>query len=147
MPSIVVIQSLSHVQLFATPWTAAYKASLSSTISQSLFKFIKSVMPSNYLILGCPLLLLPSIFPSIAVSSNESGASRATKEAALRYLHADIFSSWASVDLDWVVLKGQTWIHTVVSEMTSGTPLKKRYAHVETSGLSWQLPWAHWFIP
>ena len=64
--TVVVVQSLSHVWLFVTPWTAARQASLSLTISQSLLKFmsIASVMPSNHLILWCPLLL-PSIFPSI----------------------------------------------------------------------------------
>ena len=67
-------QSLSHVQLFATPWTAAHQASLSITNSQSLLKLmsIESVMPSNHLILCHPLLLLPSIFPSIRIFSNES---------------------------------------------------------------------------
>ena len=71
---VVVVQSLSHVQLFAIPWTAAHQASLSITNSQSLLKLmsIESVMPSNHLILCCPLLLLPSIFPSIRVFSNES---------------------------------------------------------------------------
>ena len=74
MPSIVVIQSLSHVQLFATPWTAAYKAPLFSTIFQSLLKFmsLESVMPCNHLLLCHSFLLLPSIFPSIRVFSNES---------------------------------------------------------------------------
>ena len=68
------IQSLSQVWLFVIPWTAPRQASLSITISQSLLKLmsIKSVMPSNYLILCHPLLLLPSIFPSIRVFSNES---------------------------------------------------------------------------
>jgi len=68
------IQSLSHVQLFATPWTAAHQASLFITNSWSLFKLmsIESVMPSNHLILCCPLLLSPSIFPSIRVFSSES---------------------------------------------------------------------------
>ena len=68
------VQSLSRVRLFVTPWTAARQASLSITNSLSLFKFmsIESVMPSNHLILGHPLLLLPSIFPSIRVFSNES---------------------------------------------------------------------------
>ena len=68
------VQSLSHVQLFMTPWTAARQASLSITNSQSLFKLmsIESVMPSNHLILCCPLLLPPSIFPSIRALSNES---------------------------------------------------------------------------
>ena len=65
---------LSHVQLFATPWTAAHQASLSFTISWSLLKLmsIESVMTSNHLTLCCPLLLPPSIFPSIRVFSNES---------------------------------------------------------------------------
>ena len=64
----------SHVWLFVTPWTAACQASLSITNSQSLLKLmsIESVMPSNHLILCHPLLLLPSIFPSIRVFSNES---------------------------------------------------------------------------
>ena len=64
----------SHVWLFATPWTIAHQASLSFTISQSLLQFmsIKSVMLSNHLILCYPLLLLPSIFPSIRVFWNES---------------------------------------------------------------------------
>ena len=67
------VQWLSRVQLFATPWTAAHQAFLSITNSRSLPKLmsIESVMPSNHLIL-CPLLLLPSIFPSIRVLSNES---------------------------------------------------------------------------
>ena len=70
---VVVVQSLSHDPLFVTPQTAAYQAPLSSTISQSLFKFmaIESVMPSNHLILCHPILLLPSVFPSIRVFSNE----------------------------------------------------------------------------
>ena len=68
------VQSLSRAQLFVTPLTAACQASLSTTNSQSLFKLtsIEEVMPSNHLILCCLLLLLPSIFPSIRVFSNES---------------------------------------------------------------------------
>ena len=68
------VQSLSHVQLFVTPWTAACQASLSITNSWNLLKLmsIESVMPSNHLILCHPLLLLPSIFPNIRVFSNES---------------------------------------------------------------------------
>ena len=68
------VQSLRCVQLFVTPWTAARQASLSITNSRSLFKLmsIVSVMPSNHLILCCPLLPLPSIFPSIRVFFNES---------------------------------------------------------------------------
>ena len=68
------VQLLSCVRFFATPWTAAHQASLSITNSQSLLKLtsIKLVMPSNHLILYCPLLLLPSIFPSNRVFPNES---------------------------------------------------------------------------
>ena len=68
------VQLLSHVRLFATPWTAAHQVSLSITNSRSLLILmsIESVMPSNHLILCRPLLLLPSIFPSIRVFSNES---------------------------------------------------------------------------
>ena len=68
------VQSLSHVQLFVTPWTAACQASMSITNSQSLLKLvsIELVMPSNHLILCLPLLLLPPIPPSIRVFSNES---------------------------------------------------------------------------
>ena len=68
------VQSLSHVWFFATPWTASCQASLSITNSRRLLKLmcIESVMPSNHLILCHPLLLLPSIFPSIRVFSSES---------------------------------------------------------------------------
>ena len=73
-PIISSVQSLSHVRLFATPWTAACQASLSITNSQSLLKlmFIKSVMPSNHLILCRLILYLSSIFPSIRVFSHQS---------------------------------------------------------------------------
>ena len=81
MPASVLIwlhllcccQSLSRTLLFVTLWTAARQASLSFTISWSLLKFmsIESVMLSNHLILCCPLLLLPSIFPSIGIFSHE----------------------------------------------------------------------------
>ena len=69
-----LVQLLSRVQLFATPWTAARQASLSSTNSWSLLRLtsIELLMPSNHLILCCPLLLLPSVFPSVRVFSNES---------------------------------------------------------------------------
>ena len=74
MLSVSSVQSLSHVWLFATSWIATRQASLSITNSQSLLKLMstESVMPSNHLILCHPLLLLPSIFPSIRVFSNES---------------------------------------------------------------------------
>ena len=75
--TVVGVQSLSHVWLSVTPWTAAHQASLPFTISWSLLKFmsIQLVMPSNHLILCCPLLPLPSIFSSIRVFFNESALS------------------------------------------------------------------------
>ena len=73
-PSELQSYPLSHIQLFVTPWTAARQASLSSTNSWSFLNlmFIKSVMPSNHLIVCRPLLLSPSIFPSIKIFPNES---------------------------------------------------------------------------
>ena len=70
----VAVHSLRHVRLFETPWTIAHQASRSCLVSHSLLKLtsIESMMPSNLLILCCPLLLLPSIFPSIKVFSKES---------------------------------------------------------------------------
>ena len=70
----VVVQLLSHVRIFATPWTVPCQAPLSSTVSWNLLEFvsIESVMPSNNFILCHPLLLLPSVFPRIRVFSNES---------------------------------------------------------------------------
>ena len=74
IPLFVVVQSQSHVWLFESPWTAAHQASLSFTLSWSLLKLmsIELVIPSNHLIFCHPLFLLPSIFPSIRVFSNES---------------------------------------------------------------------------
>ena len=68
-----VVQLLSCVRLFVTPQTAAHQASLSSTVSQSLLKFmsVESMMPSNHLILCSPLFLLPSVFPSIRVFASK----------------------------------------------------------------------------
>ena len=101
--NILVVQYLSHVRLFVTPWTAAHQASLSFTISQSLLKLmsIESVVPSNHLILCHPLLLLPSIFPSIRsfamsqlfASGDESiGASVTSKSIEGRHKPAIVHS-------------------------------------------------------
>ena len=75
--SLSILLQFNHVQLFATPWTAGHKDSLSSTISQSLLNLtsVESVMPSNHLVLCRPLLLLPSVFPSIRVFSSQLFAS------------------------------------------------------------------------
>ena len=74
MLSFSSVQLLSHIQIFVIPWTAACQASLSITNSRSSLKLmpVESVVTSSHLILCCPLLLLPSIFPSIRVFSNES---------------------------------------------------------------------------
>ena len=93
---VVVVQLLSRVRLSATPWTAVYQASLSFTIYQSLLKLmsIESVMPSNHLIFCCPLLVLPSIFPSIRVCSNESAL-------GIRWPKYQSFSISPSCEYSW----------------------------------------------
>ena len=99
-----VIQLLNHFWFFATPWTAACQASLSFSISWSLFRFmsIESVMPSNHLILSCPLLLLPSIFPSIRVFSNESVLHiRWPKHWSFSISPSNKYSGLISFRIDW----------------------------------------------
>ena len=110
MSHISSVQSLSPVQLFATPWTAAYQAALSITISQSLLKLmsIESVMPSNHLILCHPLLLLPSVFPSIRVFSSESVLPIGPKYWSFRFSISP-FSEYLgliSFRIDWFDLLG-----------------------------------------
>ena len=103
------VQSLSHVRLFAYPWTAARQASLSIINSQRLLKLlsIKSVMPSNYLILCHPLLLLPSIFPSIRIFLNESALCiRWPKywNFSLSISASNEYSALTSFRMDWLDL-------------------------------------------
>ena len=83
------VQSFSRVRLFETPWTAARQASLSITNAQSLLKLmsIESVMPSNHLILRRPLLLLPSVFPSIRIFSNVSSSYQVAKVLEFQLQH------------------------------------------------------------
>ena len=103
----VVVQSLSHVQPFVTPWTAAHQASLSFTISWSLLKHmsIELVMPSNHPILCLPLLLLPSIFPSIRIFSNESALCiRWLKYWSFSISLPDEYSGLISSRMDWLDL-------------------------------------------
>ena len=99
--SAVVVQSLSHIQLFATRWTAVHQASLSFTISQSLLKLmsIESVMPSNHLTLCRPLLLLPSIFPSIrGFSSAEQSPGQLAGEEMAQRVDAHLPKVWSNLD-------------------------------------------------
>ena len=98
------VQSLSHVWLFETPWTAACQAYLSVTNSRSLLKLmpIQSVMPSNHLILYRPLLLLPSIFPSIRVFSSESVLRiRWPKYWSFSFSPSNEYSGLISFRTDW----------------------------------------------
>ena len=105
-PSFAVcVQSLSCVRFFVTPWTAAYQASRSFTISRSLLKLmsIEPVMPFNHITLCCPLLLLPSIFPCISDFSNESTLHQGTKILELQHqsfqwiFRADFLYDWPVV--------------------------------------------------
>jgi len=102
----VVVQSLSHVWLFVTPWNVACQLSPSFTISQSLLKlmFIELMMPFNHLILCCPFLLLPSIFPSIRVFSNELTLHYVAKALALQLQHQS-FQRIIRTDFlqDWLI--------------------------------------------
>ena len=129
------IQSLSHVQLFATPWTEAHQASLSITNSQNLFKLmsIKLVMPSNHLILGCPLLHLPSTFPNIRVFSNESTLHiRWPKDWSFSFSISPSkeYSGLISFRMDWLdllsvqgILKSLLQYHTVRKHQFFGAQL------------------------
>ena len=102
----LVVQWLSHVQLFVTPWTAAYQALLSTTTSRSLRKFIsiELLMLSNNLILCSPRLLLPSIFPSIRVFSNELAhwSNRWLKSWSFSFsIRSSVDSGLTSFTIDW----------------------------------------------
>ena len=103
------VQSLSRVQLFEAPWTAARQASLSITNSRSLLKLmsIESVMPSNHLILCHPLLLLPSMFPSVRVFSNESALCiKWPKYWNFSISPSNEYSALISFRIDWLDLQG-----------------------------------------
>ena len=130
------VQSLSRVQLFVTPWTAARQASLSITNSQSLPKLlsIELVMPFNHLIICCPLLLLPSIFPSIRVSSNES---------ALRIRWSKYWSfsfnispssehpGLISFRMDWLdLLAVQGTLKTLLQHHSYSTTKRRKFCHL-----------------
>ena len=101
---LLIAQLISRVQLFVTPWTAAHQASLTFTISRSFLKrmSIKSVMPSNHLILCRPLLLLPSVFASIRVFSSESALLiRWPKYWSFSISRASEYSGLISFRMDW----------------------------------------------
>ena len=115
---MVVVQLLSHVWLSVIPWTAARQAPLSFTISWSLLKLmsIESMMPYNHLILCCPLLLLPSVFPSIRVFSNELALHIRSHQSAVTKLKKtdiipSIFSNHNGIKLEITGLELNGKIH------------------------------------
>ena len=117
------VQSLRCVRLFATPWTAARQASLSITNSQNFLKLmsIESVMPSNHLILCHPLLLLPSIFPSIRVFSSESVLhTRWPKDWSFSFSFSpsNEYSGLSSFRMDWLDLLASKGLSRVFSKTT-----------------------------
>jgi len=102
-----VVQSFSRVWLFAAPWTAARQASLSFTISHSFIKLIstESVMAFNHLILCLPILLLPSVFPSIRVFPNESVLSMRPKYGSFSFgiSPSKVYSGLICFRIDWLI--------------------------------------------
>ena len=127
-------QLLSHVQLFATPWTAACQASPSITNSRSLLKLmsIELVMPSNHLILCHPLLLPPSIFPSIRVFSNESVLRiRWPKYWSFSFSNSPTneYSGLISFSMDWLNLFAVQWtLKSLLQHHCSKTSILQRSA-------------------
>ena len=123
------VQSLSRVRLSVTPWTTARQASLSIINSQSLLKLmsIESVMPSNHLILYDPLLLLPSIFPSIRVFSNESALRiRWSKDWSFRFniSPSNEYSGLIFFRMDWLdLLAVQGTLKSLLQHHTSKTSI------------------------
>ena len=132
MKRLSSVQSLSHVQLFVTPWTAACQAFLSITNSQSLLKLvsIESVMPSNHLILCRPLLLLPSIFPSNRVFSNESVLHiRWPKYWSFSISLSNEYSELISFRIDWFdLLAVQGTLKSLLQHHSSKAPILQHSA-------------------
>ena len=128
-----VVQSLSHVQLFMTPGTAARQASLSFTISQSSFKLvsIEMVMPSNHLILCCSLILLPSIFPNIRVFSESALRIRWPQYCSFSFSlsPSSEYSGLISFRIDWVdFLAVQGTLKNLLQHYSSKTLVLQRSA-------------------
>ena len=123
------VQLLSYIQLFVTPWTVALQASLSITNSQSLLKLmpIESVMPSNHLILCHPLLLPPSIFPSIRVFSNES----------VLHIRWPTYWSFSSNEYSGLISLRMDWLDLLAVQGTLKSLLQHQSAGANTDG------WAH----
>ena len=141
------VQLLSRVWLFSTPWTAAYQTSLSITNSQSLLKLmsIELVMPSNHLIFCRPLLLLPSIFPSIRVFSSESVLHiRCPKYWSFSFSisPSNDYSGLMSFRMDWLdLLAVQGTLKSLLQHHSSKASILQRSAFfmVQLSHPSWLL--------
>ena len=136
------VQSLSHVQLFATPCTTAHQASRSITNSQSLLKLmpVESVMPSNHLILCHPLLLLSSIFPSIRVFSNESTLCiRWPKYWSFSFNISPLneYSGLISLRMDWLDLLAVQWTLKSLLQPHSSKASKKHFYWFTYLWLCW----------
>ena len=129
-PGAFALQSLSRVQLFVTAWTAACQASLSFTISLSFLKLvsIESVIPSNHLILCCPLLLLPSIFPSIGVFSNES----VPRIRWPKYWSFN-FSISPSNEYSWLISSRIDWFDLLAAQRILKSLLQHRFESISSS--------------
>ena len=135
------LQSLSHVQLFATPWTAARQASLSITNSWSLLKLmpVEWVMPSSRLILCCPLLLLLPIPPSIRVFSNESTLQMGWPKYwsfSFSIIPSKEIPGLISFRMDWLQSKGlsRVFSNTTVQkhQLFSAQPASQSNSHIHT---------------
>ena len=132
------VESLSRVQLFSTPWTAACQASLSLTNSRSSLRLtsIESVMPSSHLILCRPLLFPPSIFPSIRVFSNESVLHiRWTKYWSFRFNISPSYeySGLISFRMDWLDLLAVQGTLRVFSTVLNTTVQKHQFFSTQLS--------------
>ena len=125
------VQSLSHIRLFVTPWTTAHQASLSITNSPSLPRLmsVESAMPSSHLILCRPLLLLPSIFPSIRDFSDKSDLQEMQVRTVVSY-HCTLIRKARVKETDrsqWRWLVGELGLPTLPAEMENGTDTVKNY--------------------
>ena len=141
--SVQSVQSLSRVQLFATSWTAAHQDSLSITNSWSLFKLLsmESVMPSNHLILCHPLLLLPSIFPSIRVFFNESVFQiRWPKSQSFSFNISPsiVYSGLVSFRMDWLdLLEVQGTLKSLLQHHSSKASVCSCLENLRDRGARW----------
>ena len=149
----LVVQSLSHVWLFVTPWTAACQASLFFTVSQSLLKLmsIESLMLSNHLILCHPLFHLPSIFPSIRVSSNESAVRiRWPKYWRFSISPSNEYSGLISFRMDWFdLLEVQGTLKSLLQHHSSEASVLQCSAPQRdmVAITSWSCHWVQWCWP